>query len=276
MSRKYITARNLCRDALAMVGQFTYAQVDCIRVITNPMKAAGKTFDYLGSNYFVRYEVENLQRLTSESQLAAGKALFRSKEPNESGYALPDRYKAGSACDTGDYLDYHHIGLYVGDGRIVDSNKTATQDGPAISTNWRAWEWVADIVAVEYPAAGTPDAGTGGGEETMNTATVNTNGKGPLNFRQGPSTNYKLCARNPKVPEGAVVEVLEARGEWTRIIYNGETGWVLGQYLTPGGTVDEVPEPVPAPVEENGGDTVTIPRADAERIITLLQTAINK
>ncbi len=276
MSRTYITARNLCRDALAMVGKFKYAQVDCIRVITIPLNTAGKKFAITGSNYFVRFEITNLQRLTKESQLAPGKALFRSKEPNESGYDLPNRYKAGGAYDTGDYRDYHHIGLYVGDGQIVDSNKTATQDGPAISTSWRAWEWVADIVTVEYPAAAEPDAGTGGGEETMNTATVNTGGQGPLNFRQGPSTNYKFCARNPKVPEGAVVEVLEVRGDWTRIIYNGETGWVLSQYLTPGGTVVEVPEPVPAPVEDSGGDTVTIYRADAQRIITLLQTAINK
>jgi hypothetical protein len=154
----------------------------------------------------------------------------------------------------------------------VDSNKTNTQDGPDISTNWKAWEWVADIVAVEYAVSVIPDTDTEGGEETMNTATVNTGGQGPLNFRQGPGTGYKFCARNPKVPEGAVVEVLETRGEWTRIIYNGETGWVLGQYLTLGGTIAEVPEPS----GENGGDTVTISKADAERIITLLQAAINQ
>ena len=275
MGRTYITARNLCRDARAMVGQFKYAQVDCIRVITIPLNTAGKKFDYTGSNYFVRYEVANLQRLTKESQLAPGKALFRSKEPDEDGYKLPDRYAAGGECDTGDYRDYHHIGLYLGDGQIEDSNKTDTQDGPAISTNWRAWEWVADIVAVDYgePVVPLPiENETGGGEETMNTATVSTGGQGPLNFRQGAGAGYKFCARNPKIPEGAVVEVLETKGEWTRVIYNGETGWVKGQYLTPGGTLADVPESS----DENGGDTVTIPKAEAERIIALLLTAIKQ
>ncbi len=276
MGRTYITARNLCRDALAMVGKFKYAQVDCIRVITIPLNTAGKKFDYTGSNYFVRFEVANLQRLTKESQLAPGKALFRSREPDEEGYNLPARYKTGGACDTGDYRDYHHIGLFCGNGQIVDSNKTATQDGPAISTNWRAWEWVADIVAVDYGnAAGEsprPDDGTEGGE-TMQTATVTTGGAGALNMRQGPGKNYDLCARNPRIPEGAAVEVLETRGEeWTRVIYNGETGWVLGQYLAAGGT----PGTPSLPTDNTGVDMVNVPRLTLEAIYITVGNILGK
>lgn len=277
MSRTYITARDLCRDALAMVGQFKYAQVDCIRVIVNPLKTRGKTFPIIGSNYFVRYEVYNLQRLTSESQLKPGRALFRSKDPIEVGYALPERYQKGGAYDTGDYRDYHHIGLYVGDGKIVDSNKSATQDGPAISTNWKAWEWVADIKAVEYPDPASPDTEAEGGEQIMKTATVNTGGRGPVNFRQGADGNAKFCFKNPSIPEGTVVEVLGTKGEWTQVRFNGETGWVKSVFLTEGGTSNQQPvKESQGDAPEGGSGYVSIPRKAAEEMLEYLTAALKK
>lgn len=255
MGKTYMTAEALCNAARAMVGKFSYAQVDCIRVITNPMTAAGAKYPYIGSNYLARYGVTNLQHLTSTSQLGAGKALFRSREPTENGYALPDRYKSGGNCFTGSLLDFHHVGLDVGDGQIVDSNRGGGQDGPALSSNWKAWEWIADIDGVDYISEG--------GTPTMQTCYVVAN-IGTVNMRQGPGASYKLALKNPRIPEGATVEVISEENSWTKVQYNGETGYVSSQYIvTDAGTT----------TPQSDEDRVTLPlsRAAAKELYESLK-----
>ena len=259
MSTTYITAQALITEAQALAGKNTYAQVDCIRVVTIPLKNHGKSYPYTGSNYFARYAVRNLARLTSEAQLSPGRVVFRSREPTEPGYALPDRYKQGGSLDAGDYRDYHHIGLWIGNGQYVDSNKSATQDGPAVGTGWKSWEWVADVEAVEYGA----DYGTEGGTPTMQTGYI-VMGIGTVNMRQGPGASYKLAPKNPRIPEGAEVTVISEDSGWAKVQYNGETGFVSSQYIA-ADTGATAPQPA--------ADTVTLPlsRAAAKELYEALE-----
>lgn len=62
-----------------------------------------------------------------------------------------------------------------------------------------------------------------------------------LNMRKGPSTSYQSIL---VIPKGATVKLVEDKGEWKRITYNGSTGWSSGKYLS----VVSVSSPVTVPV----------------------------
>ena len=73
---------------------------------------------------------------------------------------------------------------------------------------------------------------------------------GSLNLRKSASSGAKILAR---IPQYAVVPVLSVEGTWTRVSYNGETGYVMSTFLTylyapvqP--TAMPVPAATPAPV----------------------------
>lgn len=54
-----------------------------------------------------------------------------------------------------------------------------------------------------------------------------------LNMRSGPSTSYgRVCL----IKKGSVVTSTEKSNGWYKVKYNGMTGWVLGQYVTVGGS----------------------------------------
>jgi uncharacterized protein YvpB len=50
-----------------------------------------------------------------------------------------------------------------------------------------------------------------------------------LNLRTGPATSYQAIL---VIPKGAAVTLVEDKGEWKKITYNGKTGWSSGKYLS--------------------------------------------
>jgi len=50
-----------------------------------------------------------------------------------------------------------------------------------------------------------------------------------LHMRSGASTNYPSVL---VLPKGAVVDVIGSVGKWNNIVYNGQTGWASGDYMT--------------------------------------------
>lgn len=50
-----------------------------------------------------------------------------------------------------------------------------------------------------------------------------------LNLRTGPATSYQAIL---VIPKGATVTLVEDKGEWKKITYNGKTGWSSGKYLS--------------------------------------------
>jgi len=50
-----------------------------------------------------------------------------------------------------------------------------------------------------------------------------------LNMRTGPATSYNSVL---VIPKGATVTLVEDKGEWKKITYNGKTGWSSGKYLS--------------------------------------------
>jgi len=67
-----------------------------------------------------------------------------------------------------------------------------------------------------------------------------------LNFRTGPSTGSSIIVT---IPRNASVEIFSESGQWSKVRYNGRTGYVHNGYLTVLVPVTP-PEPVVPPVEE--------------------------
>ena len=75
---------------------------------------------------------------------------------------------------------------------------------------------------------GSSSSGSSSGSSSSSkasTATITSN----VNFRSGPSTNNAIIRQ---LPQGTVVTLTgETSGDWTKIIHNGDTGWVSSQFI---------------------------------------------
>ena len=103
------------------IGRYTYAQRDCIGSIWKILGAIRRENILCRLNWFARHELKNMRPLTDKSQLYDGCAVLKTVLPNQSGYALPDRYLSDA-----DPIDYNHIGIGTDAGEILDSTRTAS------------------------------------------------------------------------------------------------------------------------------------------------------
>ena len=77
---------------------------DCIGLIIGAWRMAGNQWPWThGSNYTARYLITGLGK---NQPLRLGDLVFKGKQPGDSGYALPVKYK-----DSGDLTDYYHVGV---------------------------------------------------------------------------------------------------------------------------------------------------------------------
>ena len=86
-------------------------------------------------------------------------------------------------------------------------------------------------------------------DKSVGNATVS--GGSVINVRSGPGTEYSRVAR---VNEGKRVTLLAKAGDWLKASFDGTTGYILGDYVTPdGGVLAALPAaeaaPAPAPAE---------------------------
>lgn len=107
--------------------------------------------------------------------------------------------------------------FYISPGRKIDTNPLF----PLESIRAR-------ILGRDDPALAAADAGA---SAPKSGAYVRVDARGSLNIRRWPSFNPNVIG---SVPDGTEVPVL-LRGifagrEWKKIIFNGQTGWVLGRY----------------------------------------------
>lgn len=151
-----VRSHQLVAEYRKQIGRFTYKQMDCIKSIENIIARYGGKSSLVGSNWWARYELQNLRPLTDRSQLYDGCAVLKTKWPGETGYALPSRYAAHSIK-----IDYYHIGLGTDQGEILDSTTTSTRTGPGVSMSGigaNSWDIIADFIDVDYSDRGTTPA----------------------------------------------------------------------------------------------------------------------
>ena len=114
--------------------------------------------------------------------------------------------------------DRSHVGLYIGNGEVIEANSTETGVIKTKITNSKWAEW-GELKGVDYSGS-TPSEDT---TPTVGSAVVN-NVKVAL--RTGPSTKDNVILR---VDKGERVQVL---GEsWTKVSYQGKTGYMMTKFL---------------------------------------------
>lgn len=117
-----------------------------------------------------------------------------------------------------------HVGLYIGNGKVIEAS--GTQTGVIISeiTNTKWAEW-GELKGVEYSTSSsssvTPEPEKPSG--TVGSAVVNAT---KVALRSAPSTSASILTR---VDKGERVQVLD--NEWTRVTYQGKTGYMMTKFL---------------------------------------------
>lgn len=110
--------------------------------------------------------------------------------------------------------DRSHVGLYIGNGEVIEASSTQTGVIKSKISNSKWAEW-GELKGVDYSAE-TPTSNVG-------SAVVNAV---KVALRSGPSTNDSVLVR---VDKGERVQVL---GEsWTKVTYQGKTGYMMSKFL---------------------------------------------
>lgn len=110
--------------------------------------------------------------------------------------------------------DRSHVGLYIGNGEVIEASSTQTGVIKTKITNSKWAEW-GELKGVKYEEE-IPS--------TVGSAVVNAV---RVALRTGPSTNDSILVR---VDKGERVQVL---GEsWTKVTYQGKTGYMMTKFLS--------------------------------------------
>lgn len=142
----------------------------------------------------------------------------------------------GTAVFTSSGERHNHIGLYVGGGLVIEAQ--GAQAGVVTSVvTAKKWTHWGELKGVSYEE---------GGEKTMTARVVLPAGKSgrTVNMREKPSTSSPI---EKQVPVGSEVDLYEDQGQWCRIGYKGQTGYMMSDYLEYGqqdetGGADLTPE----------------------------------
>ena len=130
----------------------------------------------------------------------------------------------GTAVFTSSGARHNHIGLYAGEGTVIEAQ--GAQAGVCTSriTN-KKWTHWGLLRGIEY----TEDGGDRE-EKRMTARVVLPAGRSgsTVNMREQPNTGSGIIK---KIPVGADVELYEDKGQWCRIGYGGQTGYMMSDYL---------------------------------------------
>lgn len=205
-------------------GDGSGGECDCIGLIIGAIRRSGGQWTGIhGSNYAARNEMEYLLPVTDAEDLNVGEVVYKAAMPGQTNYALPSRY----AKDP-DQRDYYHVGVV----RCVDPLQIVHCTSPGgITTDtklsrWTHRGWLSKISREE-------DAPM----QTVTMATVVADSGSTVKMRATPSTDER---RWWGVPVGTQVPVAARQDGWSRIAYNGHSGWMMDKFLFMPG--DDVPK----------------------------------
>lgn len=157
--------------------------------------------------------------------------------------------KPGTAVFTSTKDRHDHIGLYIGNGTVIEAQGTQAGVTTTRITN-KKWTHWGELKKVQYGS--TPEK-----EETgMEAKVVLQSGESgnTVNMRQNPDKNSGLMMR---VPVGAIVTVTQDDGTWCKISYKNRSGWMMSNYLE---------------YEGQGGESYTVTSEEQQEVDRALKT----
>lgn len=114
--------------------------------------------------------------------------------------------------------DRSHVGLYIGNGEVIEASTTKVGVIKSKITNSKWAEW-GEMKGVDYSASKDETPSSQVGSAVVNAVKVA--------LRTGPSTNDSIILR---VDKGERVQVLG--DSWTKVTYQGKTGYMMSKFLT--------------------------------------------
>lgn len=148
---------------------------------------------------------------TSKGKLSAGKRTDGQElKPGTAVFVL----KNGS--------DRSHVGLYIGNGKVIEASGTQTGVITTEITNKKWAEW-GELKGVDYDPNSTPSEKKEEQTPSVGSAVVN---DVRVALRSAPSTSATIITR---IDKGQRVQVLS--DDWTRVSYQGKTGYMMTKFL---------------------------------------------
>lgn len=145
--------------------------------------------------------------MTSKGKLSGGKRTDgQALKPGTAVFVL----KNGS--------DRSHVGLYIGNGEVIEASTTKVGVIKSKITNSKWAEW-GEMKGVDYSASKDDSSSSSVGSAMVNAVKVA--------LRTGPSTNDSIILR---VDKGERVQVLG--DSWTKVTYQGKTGYMMSKFLS--------------------------------------------
>lgn len=213
---------------------------DCVGLIMGAMYRNGHAkYPLHSSNYFARYETEDLEKINSDTALEPGMVVYKAREDKGQ---LDERYRKDGAHHKGDPLDYYHVGVVTQSNplEITECTEGGGVNGIDYDRSIKGWThcgWVKGVTR-SYEEGESDMAGY------MATVTA-ANGQ-PVKMRSGPNTkNEKNVLK--KLAVGTVVEVVDEGTsdgvEWSTIVAEGVRGYMMSRFLKADLTDHDAPAP---------------------------------
>lgn len=120
--------------------------------------------------------------------------------------------------------DRSHVGLYIGNGTVIEASGTKAGVITTEITNSKWCEW-GELKGVDYGENEVAQETTTSKSIPVGYAVVNDTS---VALRDGPSTSSSILMR---VPKNSTVKLAPEDKSWTRIEYNGKIGYMMTKFL---------------------------------------------
>lgn len=200
---------------------------DCIGLIIGAMSRLGHgSYPMHSTNYFARYEMDELRVLKSGESLKAGQLLYKANDDQSD---LNERYKPGGRYyRENDLLNYYHVGVITSLNplEITHCTQSGSISGIKRDGSIKGWTHIGELSGVDHGYASTVSQK----EETMKTAYVSVpKGTSTVNLRKRPDLGAPLIKR---LNNGSALDVLDRADGWVKVVDpTGEVGYVMEQFL---------------------------------------------
>ena len=200
---------------------------DCIGMVKYSLRKNNVSFTTSGTNWTIRNQVKNIRNITGANVLKVGDVVFKAKEPGETGYNLPSKYRKGGSGYNGDLKDYCHIGVV----KSVSPLKIIHMTSPTAKTDTSIGKWkVAAELKDQYVSDGVTPAPTPTPEPepeptpTTDQAIVVSENGGYVKLRANPSTSCNLW---DKIVPGTKATIITFGYDWCKVDCGRRKGWYM-------------------------------------------------